>query len=477
MRGRKLLSLLLTVAMLLSMLAMPALAEDTTAKSMQLSSYEGTVTITNSTGKAYDPQGQPYLRNGFVITTEAASYAWIVLDGENVVKLDASSSVEIRKSSNELEILLRKGQLFFNVPNPLPAEQKASVTTSNTTTGIRGTAGWITSVRRGHTQVHLLTGVVECTVTDQTSGQRRQATLTAGTGADFYSYTDPSVAGAQGNQGNVNAQDRVDVQFTAVKSQKDIPGFVQVELAKNNRLKEKTVEQTGVDLSGLTPENALAQQAQEQKAALDKSTKFTLPGAFNLNRMFRGGGSDGGFGGSSWGGYHIQPDTTRYTVTWSINGVTESETYAYGEKPAHAAPVVAGKVFKEWSPQIVPVTGNATYTAVFENEYSIMPGAQANGTIAVYDADGKAIDKAPAGSTVTVVLKPAEGFEPYYAELFPLDEKGDQTSDTPLSKTAVQGAQYTYTFTIHHAGVQRGHPGPVPPVRRPADLRGTGIRG
>ena len=72
----------------------------------------------------------------------------------------------------------------------------------------------------------------------------------------------------------------------------------------------------------------------------------------------------------------------KYTVTWK-NGdtVLQSGKVAYGEKPAYtgATPTKAATaqytyVFKGWSPAVSNVTGDATYTAVFDeivNEYTV----------------------------------------------------------------------------------------------------------
>ena len=68
-----------------------------------------------------------------------------------------------------------------------------------------------------------------------------------------------------------------------------------------------------------------------------------------------------------------------YTVTWVINGKEEKETYEYGTTPSHADPVKEADAqytytFKEWTPAIETVTGDATYTAVFDstvNHYSV----------------------------------------------------------------------------------------------------------
>lgn len=66
--------------------------------------------------------------------------------------------------------------------------------------------------------------------------------------------------------------------------------------------------------------------------------------------------------------------TNKYTVTW-MNGdtVLQSGKVAYGEKPtytgdtpAKAATAQYTYVFKGWSPEITDVTGNVTYTAVFD---------------------------------------------------------------------------------------------------------------
>lgn len=56
----------------------------------------------------------------------------------------------------------------------------------------------------------------------------------------------------------------------------------------------------------------------------------------------------------------------QYTVTWDINGETTTETYYEGETPTHTDPTPPeGLIFQGWQPEISPVTGDITYTAVF----------------------------------------------------------------------------------------------------------------
>ena len=110
-----------------------------------------------------------------------------------------------------------------------------------------------------------------------------------------------------------------------------------------------------------------------------------------------------------------------YTVTWK-NGdtVLQSGKVAYGEKPAYtgATPTKAATaqytyVFKGWSPAVSNVTGDATYTAVFDavvNEYTV---TWKN------------------GNTVLQTGKVAYGERPTYS------------GDTP---TKAATAQYTYVF-------------------------------
>ncbi len=113
--------------------------------------------------------------------------------------------------------------------------------------------------------------------------------------------------------------------------------------------------------------------------------------------------------------------TNKYTVTWK-NGdtVLQSGKVAYGTKPAYtgATPTKAATaqytyVFKGWSPAVSNITGDATYTAVFDavvNEYTV---TWMN------------------GDTVLQSGKVAYGEKPTY------------TGDTP---TKAATAQYTYVF-------------------------------
>ena len=56
-----------------------------------------------------------------------------------------------------------------------------------------------------------------------------------------------------------------------------------------------------------------------------------------------------------------------YTITWSVSGSTTSETLSYGAMPEHEDPVPPeGYLFAGWNPEIAAVTGDQTYTAVFE---------------------------------------------------------------------------------------------------------------
>ena len=72
-----------------------------------------------------------------------------------------------------------------------------------------------------------------------------------------------------------------------------------------------------------------------------------------------------------------------YTITWNDEGGSQlkTDTVAYGTKPSYGESVPTKTetdqytyTFKEWSPEIVPVTGAATYTATYTstvNKYTI----------------------------------------------------------------------------------------------------------
>ncbi|MCR5808823.1 MAG: MucBP domain-containing protein [Clostridiales bacterium] len=115
-----------------------------------------------------------------------------------------------------------------------------------------------------------------------------------------------------------------------------------------------------------------------------------------------------------------------YTITWIIDGVPETEQYEYGEMPTHAAPVKEGYTFVGWDPQLAAVTGNATYTAVFEKTgYKIIVHDYTNGYTA---QTGKA--------TTSIVAEQLYSGEVTFTVSIP--------NDTPCV-VAIENADGTYT--------------------------------
>ena len=87
--------------------------------------------------------------------------------------------------------------------------------------------------------------------------------------------------------------------------------------------------------------------------------------------------------------------TRKYTITW-LDGegkLIDETQVAYGKLPTHADPTMAETdtstyVFKGWEPELAKVTGDATYTAVFEE----VPKAAETYTITWKDDAGNVID-------------------------------------------------------------------------------------
>jgi len=161
MKVRKFLTILLTLAMVITLLPTTAFAAKNTATTMRLAKTKGTVTVTNASGKAVTQTDNMKLYNGYKLKTGAKSYAWISLDDEKAVRLDTNSAVEVQKSGKALTLYLSSGNIFFNVKDPLKSDESFMVRTSTMTTGIRGTSGCVRVIGPRVTEIHLLTGELE----------------------------------------------------------------------------------------------------------------------------------------------------------------------------------------------------------------------------------------------------------------------------------------------------------------------------
>ena len=234
-RTQRILSLFMAV-LTLCLTVTPALAaDDTTAAAMQLMKTEGTVSITNASDRKLTVRDNMRLYNGYSAETKAGSYAWINLDDTKLTKMDASSKVDVRKHGKKLELLVSKGNLYFNVTSPLAEDETLNIRTSTMAVGIRGTAGWAKAIDDHTTEFYVLEGKVECAVADLKTGETQTVTLNAGEKATF--KMDPTKE--QGARCDI-ARER----FAA----NDIDSFVLLELAQDPDLWATILERSGLDV-------------------------------------------------------------------------------------------------------------------------------------------------------------------------------------------------------------------------------------
>lgn len=249
---KRLISCFLAVFLLQSLWLPAYAAESATATTLRLERTEGTVALKNQNGKAVTAKDEMKLYSGYQISTRAASYAYVSLDENKVLKLDAASSATIKKKGKKLEILLESGKIFFNVKVPLAADETLEVRTSTMVTGIRGTSAVIGS----DGTVYLLDGHIVLSSMDPSTGQIREITLQPGQLARTTPVTSPD--GTPGTQ--------VDIQPFGAQ---DVAPFAALAVGEDPALQDKIAQQSGLDIKDMLEKApaALEKEQQEQKQA------------------------------------------------------------------------------------------------------------------------------------------------------------------------------------------------------------------
>ncbi|WP_081673448.1 FecR family protein [Butyrivibrio sp. FC2001] len=223
------------------------------ANIMRMEKYEGTVGVSDDKGKAISVMEKMRLNDGNQISTKKKSYAYISLDDTKAVKLDAESSLEVRKTGTKYEALLDSGNLFFNVSEPLTDDEEFNIKTSSMTMGIRGTCAQIEDIDAEHTKVCLLEGSLQCSMKNIATGEEKTVMLIAGQAADFYS------SGL-----------RVETSEVSIS---DLKGFALLELYNDKELTEKIFQQSGLDFRKLSYETVTARLKKDQGKAGSRLAK------------------------------------------------------------------------------------------------------------------------------------------------------------------------------------------------------------
>ncbi|MBQ5709268.1 MAG: FecR domain-containing protein, partial [Anaerotignum sp.] len=334
-RIKKFLTILLTIAMVVSLLPATAFAANNTATTMRLAKTQGTVTVTNATGKNVKQTGNMKLYNGYKVKTGAKSYAWVSLDDTKVAKLDANSVMEVQKQGKSLTLYLSSGNMFFNVKDPLKSGETFSIKTSTMTTGIRGTSGCVRVISPRVTEIHLLTGEVQVYAEHPVLGLSKTATLKAGQKAT--SLIDWEAIAATGEM--------VDILIERLENH-EICGVCSKEIANDPALLERIEREA----PHLLPEKAAAEaderlaadeaKAEEKQAAIEKAiAEQVFPEDVDPYFEKKEGGGGGGAAASkivnvaTWGellqaiqDYNAGSGTTQINLTATIDARNEQRT-------------------------------------------------------------------------------------------------------------------------------------------------------
>lgn len=276
---KRIITLLLTLVMVLS-LTMPAQAAGKTkASTMRLMETEGTATVENAIGRKMSIKDKMQLYSGYKVATKAASYAYISLDNSKTVKLDASSAVKVNQSGKKLELDVTAGKLMFNVPVSLKSDESLNIRTSTMVTGIRGTAGWVDAMNRYTTRIGVLEGAVTVQSVDPDTGVGRSVTITGGQIATIIHHERANDIAQQLIDDGVIVEENIIAELTKTGQivegiqESDVPGFVAGEVASDSDLQQRMEEESPLNVDEIM-EGAEDRKKQDEKAAEEKELEI-----------------------------------------------------------------------------------------------------------------------------------------------------------------------------------------------------------
>ncbi len=317
-------------------LAVPALAADNTGTEIRLLQTEGTVNVSSTSGKTYSTREDMRLYNGYIVSTEEASYAWITLDAEKAVKLDECSSLEVRRSGKSLELLLKSGEMYCDVTAPLKEDEKLNIRTSTMVTGVRGTIVYIQKISDDETHLGVLEGHAQGVAINPITGATRALMVRQGQIGVFQIF-DADQAG-----------EGADAWLLGMKAD-DIPPFVQVEIAQDPAARDRVPKDLQKTLTEAL-QDLLKKQA-ETRRKLEEIEELKEEEVISKDPLWEGEQGGG--------------DSDGYTITWNIDGHMDTTTCKANEMPSHAAPAKEGYIFVGWDPELAPAKTDAVYTAVY----------------------------------------------------------------------------------------------------------------
>lgn len=223
--GREKRVLLRMIILLAVLFAGTGCMKKNVASVIELEKSEGEIEIINGRGKDILPAENLHLFQGYMMATQDLSYAWLNLDRARLVKMDEESQIELEKSGKKLEIVVDRGNLFFNIAEPLKDDETLDIRTSSMMVGIRGTCGWVEVLDGGEIMhVYLLEGKVSC----ETDGRQEMV-----------------------RAGEMAVLDKSGEITVSPFSVEDIPAFVAEELEADEALREKIQNASGLDVQNI----------------------------------------------------------------------------------------------------------------------------------------------------------------------------------------------------------------------------------
>ena len=232
--GARLLSIVLMCLLIFTTGINPTMAGTARATTMRLEKTSGTVGLKSINGTSIKISSGMRLYSGNTLSTGSNSTAYVSLDSTKAVRLDANTTAAVSQKSNQLELMVKRGKLFFNVSKPLAVNASMNIRTSTTVTGVRGTSGVVDVISYIKSRLLLLEGEVTYTVEDPITNLRKKVTLHGG---EIFTIT-----------GQKDGTYKYEVDKAEVQ---DIPKFAIDEVAADPQLQEKIKDTTDLDVDAM----------------------------------------------------------------------------------------------------------------------------------------------------------------------------------------------------------------------------------